>query len=897
MYLTGYTPSTTGIATTGSHQAALGGNRDAFLVKFNSSGVRQWGTYYGGIGYDVGESCATDTSGNVYLAGHTAQTLSDSGIATTSAHQTTRSGSVDAFLVKFNSSGARQWGTYYGGTGNDLSYSCATDASGNVYLTGFSASTAGIATTGAHQTTRSGSVDAFLVKFNSSGARQWGTYYGGAGADYGHSCATDASGNVYLAGSTGSTTGIATIGAHLATYGGSADAFLVKFDPCPTVFSEDTIVACDSYKWINGLSYTTSDTTAKDTLIASSGCDSIVSLKLTINYTKTFTDTIVACDSYKWINGVTYTASGTTVKYTLKASNGCDSIVSLHLTINYTKTFTDTIVACDSYKWIDGLTYTASNSAAKDTLVAANGCDSIVSLRLTINSSSNSSSNVTACNAYNWTQNNKTYSSSGVYTDTVTNAVGCDSVIKITITINPTYFTKVSASICDNQTYTTAGSRVVSSTGVYLDTLQSALSCDSVIETTLRVNPTYFTQVSAPICDNQTYITAGNRAITLAGVYTDTVQSFLGCDSVVEITIRVNPTYFTKVSATICDNQTYNTAGNQVVSIAGVYLDTLQSALSCDSVIETTLTVNPTYFTQESATICDNQTYTTAGNQVVSIAGVYLDTLQSMLSCDSVIQTTLTVNPAYFSKVEVTICSNESYTTIGGQVISTAGIYTDTLQSVLSCDSVFETTLNEIPVFISTQSKTIESCVPVYSITGKYIDESGVYIDTLVTVKGCDSVYFTSSVTIAPLDLTIQINAGVLTSNDVNAQYKWLDCNNNYSVIPSANAVSYNPDQVGVFAVEISRLTCLDTSYCYLPLSSVTSVERSSDIKVYPNPTNGKLTIDAENYKGVEVYDTSGRLIIKSKLKTINLEEQSKGLYLLRVNANGTTQEFKVFKE
>ena len=66
---------------------------------------------------------------------------------------------------------------------------------------------------------------------------------------------------------------------------------------------------------------------------------------------------------------------------------------------------------------------------------------------------------------------------------------------------------------------------------------------------------------------------------------------------------------------------------------------------------------------------------------------------------------------------------------------------------------------------------------------------------------------------------------------------------------------------------------------------------------MYPNPTNGKLTIDAENFEGVEVYDTSGRLIIKSALKTIDLEEQSKGLYILQVNANGTTQEFKVFKE
>ena len=81
-----------------------------------------------------------------------------------------------------------------------------------------------------------------------------------------------------------------------------------------------------------------------------------------------------------------------------------------------------------------------------------------------------------------------------------------------------------------------------------------------------------------------------------------------------------------------------------------------------------------------------------------------------------------------------------------------------------------------------------------------------------------------------------------------------------------------------------------------LIISSVVEL-KNQPISVYPNPAGGKLTIDAENFEGVEVYDTSGRLIIKSSSNTIDLEEQSKGLYLLKVNANGTTQEFKVFKE
>ena len=160
----------------------------------------------------------------------------------------------------------------------------------------------------------------------------------------------------------------------------------MKFDACPAVYSQDTITACDSYTWIDGVIYTLSDTTAKDTLVNAAGCDSIVSLFLTINNSTSAIDTITACDNFTWINGVTYTASNTTATDTLFASNGCDSIVSLNLTINYTKTSTDTVVDNESYTytWIDGVTYTSSNNTATDTLIASNGCDSIISLNLTI---------------------------------------------------------------------------------------------------------------------------------------------------------------------------------------------------------------------------------------------------------------------------------------------------------------------------------------------------------------------------------------------------------------------------------------------------------------------------------------------------------------------------------
>ncbi|MCU0360679.1 MAG: SBBP repeat-containing protein [Bacteroidia bacterium] len=239
VYLAGYAESNSGIviATTGAHQTTHGGSvYDAFIVKFNGNGIRQWGTYYGGSGVDYGGSCCADNLGNIYLSGTTASNLG-SAISTFGSHQSAfGGGNTDAYIVKFDGNGIRQWGTYYGGSGEDESTSVKADANGNVYLAGYTTSNNGnsIATAGAHQTNYGGGTyDAFLVKFNSGGLRQWATYYGDSELEFGNEVTVDGSGHVILVGVTESYTGtaIATGNAHQTAYGGgSKDAFIVKFD-------------------------------------------------------------------------------------------------------------------------------------------------------------------------------------------------------------------------------------------------------------------------------------------------------------------------------------------------------------------------------------------------------------------------------------------------------------------------------------------------------------------------------------------------------------------------------------------------------------------------------------------------------------------------------------------
>lgn len=117
-----------------------------FILPFSlySQNNREWGTYYGGTATDYGYCVASDFAGNIYVAGYTSDT--SASVFYSGGFQSAYGGGTnDAFLVKFDASGNRLWGTFYGGSGNDQGYALATDAAGNVYLAGYTTSTNGIA--------------------------------------------------------------------------------------------------------------------------------------------------------------------------------------------------------------------------------------------------------------------------------------------------------------------------------------------------------------------------------------------------------------------------------------------------------------------------------------------------------------------------------------------------------------------------------------------------------------------------------------------------------------------------------------------------------------------------------------------------------------------------------
>jgi len=245
IFVAGETSSTSGISTPGSHQPALGGALDAFLVKYDTHGQRLWGTYIGGSGNDRATALKVCADGAVAVVGNTESAI---GIASISCHQTQPGSLDDAFLIRFSPTGERLWGTYVGGEGVEYLTSVDETSDGSLVIAGQSESLLQVTSPSAFQPQPAGEYDALLMRFSAEGAFQWGTYLGGAATDYANDVAYGpVSAQVVMVGMTRSTEGVASQNAQQEDYlGGLYDGFMARFciPPTPTVVTPDGLSAC-----------------------------------------------------------------------------------------------------------------------------------------------------------------------------------------------------------------------------------------------------------------------------------------------------------------------------------------------------------------------------------------------------------------------------------------------------------------------------------------------------------------------------------------------------------------------------------------------------------------------------------------------------------------------------
>ena len=491
------------------------------------------------------------------------------------------------------------------------------------------------------------------------------------------------------------------------------------------------------YSW-HGRSLSVSGT-YYDSLLTTKGCDSVYQLNITFIDPYLFSDTVSICqgENYLW-RGRRYSTTG--IYYdSLKTADNIDSVYRLMLTVNPVVITPVNLTACAN----DEMPSWAADAVAGntyhhyDTLVASTGCDSIIHTALKVNPTYFNQQSVTwpsAAGNYNW--HGKTITGSGIYYDSLTTVItGCDSVFQLNITFADKYLFEESHAICQGDYYDWRGQRYTQA-GVYYDSLKTADQVDSIYKLTLTVNQNYFFLTVHTICQGETY-RWHDMDCTTAGVYYDSLLTTAGCDSVYELTLTVNPTYYVQERHAICQGDVYQWH-NRNLNAAGVYYDSLTTATGCDSVYELTLRVDRTYFVQEQYSICQGDVYQWH-NRSLSTAGVYYDSLTTTAGCDSVYVLTLTVNASYFIQEQYSICEGDYYQW-HYRNLNTDGVYYDSLFTTEGCDSVYELTLTVNPTYLVEDSAELAEDGSGYMWHGKTYSVAGDYVDSLSTVFGCDSI-------------------------------------------------------------------------------------------------------------------------------------------------------------
>ena len=539
------------------------------------------------------------------------------------------------------------------------------------------------------------------------------------------------------------------------------------------------------------------------------------------------------CNTYDW-HGNTYTVSGDYTD-TLQTTAGCDSIVTLHLTIHSSDTTYIYDTVCYEYVWqsvYGNVTYTESGDYTRRFYSTVTGCDSIVTLRLYV-TGDQIDINAEACGSYLY--NGFQYYESGDWQRVYMSQYGCYITETLHLTIHP-YPQVPVVSTTPNTNCSGSGNGTISVTSPVGDGYEYSLDGENFQE--------------SPVFEN-----------LMEGDYIVTVSNGM-CQKSAEATIEttvVRPDAVASASTTMVCN-----GGNMILTVEG--------SSTGDEY---------TYSWSGTNGFSSDEDYIEIREATSDYAGEYsLTVTNTETGCDNTVSITVVVNEATFGTDVVTAC--DSYTWIDGIT------YTEStnepifeLENANGCDSIVTLNLTIVHSVAITEEISICPSELPYEYNGEQYAEAGTYEIALETENHCDSivtlvinVYEQPEVSVSQVTNGAEIT---LTAEGAST-YEWETGETTASItIEAANDT--------LWVIGYNEYQCADTAEVVISdLSSVDGIEAT--INVYPVPSNGTVFVEGDGVVSVELVDLNGKIIRKVSSESTVTEmsvDVPSGEYVLRI--------------
>ncbi|UKN00985.1 T9SS type A sorting domain-containing protein [Paracrocinitomix mangrovi] len=904
-----------------------GGGGDAFLVKLDADGNYLWAiSFPGGSGADLGRDLAIDASGNVLVSGFFYGTVDfDPSV---NVANVTSTGQADAFVAKYDSNGNYLWAKSIGGSTNDDGHSVVVDGSGNAYWTGYFNGTADLDPGAGVQNFTAVGGDIFLIKLDASGAFVWADQMGSSAADNGLDVQIDSNGDIVMTGIISGTADLDPgVGVQNLVSVGGYDPFVAKYD------------ANGGYLWAVSMGSTQNEEGWNVTLDEEDNIYSVGFFRGTVDFdpgvgthnitsagaADAYIQKLDASGNFIWAKSIGGTADehAMSIKYdittgalltsgfftsvpvdfdpgagtqNLSSVGGLDIFV-LSLKQCFPDATTDVINSCGPITWIDGNTYSSNEYAATHTLTNMGGCDSVVTLHLTVYGIADQ-------------------------TASTTSTTGCDSVNNVTIDLassenGVTYWLRDDANdtVVDGP-FDGTGSALQFNAGTIFQSMDYNVYAEQAIDFGVQLDKTNTDRLSvtAPFGEYGTEITV-EAWIYFDGTANDVPwmgQSSLGADNMsTNVWLWHNSGSNGEIEWFVNDNGAWKSVASS--SLAGLtgwhHVATVASSTGLEIFVDgvsdafgssiTTGVVNNTnsvfHFGGDPRFPTDPNRHGSYGLSEVRV----WDVARSQSEISSNMNTCLAGNEAglvYYNKISdntgtiatANIGTNASFSSgmsAGTAWINGAGTCEQNCTAEMS--QIVSVTVNNA----TSNTVVVDTCASSYTWAqnSQTYTVSGMYNDTITNVAGCDSVV-TLDLTMVTLDNSVTNTDPTLTAVMTGAQYQWLDCDDSYAVLTGETSQSFTAAANGNYAVEVSFGGCVDTSACETIATVGFDSYTSEKLVIYPNPTNGEVYIQLPQVDGafeVNIFSLDGKLVQRDVLNSnnsmIDLSNLNSGIYTIQI--------------
>ncbi|HAD98653.1 MAG TPA: hypothetical protein DCG19_14675, partial [Cryomorphaceae bacterium] len=858
------------------HNLTSAGSNDYYVLKLDASGNFLWAVSGGGSDLDGGTSIAVNPGGGVYITGGfwgTSDLDPGPGVASF-----TSDGFADAFILKLDASGNFIWARKMGGPSRMRSASLASDPAGNVYATGwFEDSVDFDPGVGVQYLTATGLEDIFILKLDSGGNLGWAHRIGSSSHQQGEGITTDPYGGVYV---TGRFRAIVDFDPgpgmdYINVTSGGRHAFVIKMDTTGSLI------------WGKGIQGTSSVTAA--------GFDVAVDSHLNVYTTGLFSGSIdfdPGPGTYTLNSGITHDIyvqkldfNGNFI-WANQVSGNFPSVGSNHAQSIATGSGSDVVISGYFQDTAD------FDPGPDQHHIGSVGNDDIFIQKLGVCGQVQVLDTLITCDSYTWPVNNGIYDSSGVYTDTLHIIAGMDTIRVLDLTINHSTTGTDVLTACDSLTWID-GITYYTDNDTATYRLTNAVGCDSIVTLDLTINSGDSVYQAVTACNSYQWLVTGATYL-VSGLLDTVLTNTSGCDSLLVLDLTLNYSDTTLLDTAVCSAYFWPQNGLTYYN-DGTYYEPFTDINGCPSYHQLNLTILQGDTVYQDTSTCNTYLWPVTGSTYLT-SGSYDTTLTNTLGCDSVMILNLIINHGDTASTLDTVACNNYLWSVNSMVYDSSGTYFSSFIDTNACTSYHRL---DLTVYYSDTIVMDTTSCNLFVWNTVPLDSSGTYFSAFVDSNGCTS-YDQLNLTILEIDTSLSVNGIRLTSNQDNAAWQWINCQDS-TILPGDTNQFFEPSTNGSYAVVITTADCVDTSRCVAINSvGISDEDMAHNISLFPNPAQDVVHVRARGIGQYDLilYNDVGQLLFKGKnITDIDLNNLASGVYFVRIQTDGMVWVGRVIKK